>query len=223
MPTRYQNFVNGGIYHIFNKSIYLDVFKDPQVSRNFLSLIKYYRSIESTISYSKLLDIETRERKEILSKIFDPKNNRVSIIAFALMPNHFHFIVEQLVDNGVVDTFRNTLNSFTRSYNLKHEKRGPIFLTQFKSVIIESEEQLYHTTRYVHLNHVTSKLISKDELIDYDFNSFHEYMKNPITRLTDESRILGESGTEDQRLDYKKFVFSRIKYQQELSLVKALD
>lgn len=223
MPARNQNLVNGEIYHVFNKSIHLDIFKDFTNAEHFLNLFRYYQSSESTISFSRLRDIEIRERKEILTKIYDHSNDRVKIIAFAIMPNHFHFLLEQVMVDGVVNCVSNAVNSFTRSYNLKNDNLGPLFLPRFKAVRVKSEEQLLHNSRYIHLNHLTAQIISKKELLTYKLNSFHEYYSNPSFRFTDESRILGLNPSKKDRIEYRKFVYSRIDYQQELSLIEHPD
>lgn len=55
-------------------------------------------------------------------------------------------------------------NSYTRFYNLRHERAGDLFQGVFKAVYVETEEQLIHLSRYIHLNPMASFIIKGESL-----------------------------------------------------------
>ncbi|MBI4004801.1 transposase [Candidatus Roizmanbacteria bacterium] len=178
MPLRPEPFINGGIYHVFNKTIdKRQTFTIDCYSVFFLEILEYYRSIKSVVSHSRLKLLSPEENLKIFREIAYKKYFRIEILAYCLMPNHFHLLIKQFVTDGIPRFVSNVVNSFTRYYNLQHERKGPVFLPNFKSVKIESDEQLMHVSRYIHLNPYSSGLVrDRDKLPNYQWSSFPEYL-----------------------------------------------
>jgi putative transposase len=133
------------------------------------------------------------------------------------MPTHIHFILKQLKKNGISAFMRLILDSYTRYFNIKHQRKGPLWQSRFKNVLVESDEQMYHLTRYIHLNPVTAGLVEKPE--QWMPSSYLEYIqqgnkKQRTCRFEDILTI--------QPLEYKDFVENRVNYQKELALIKHL-
>ena len=84
----------------------------------------------------------------------------VSILAYCVMPNHFHLLLKQEVEGGISTYLRRLTVSFVRYYNILHKQKGPLFESFFKAVLIESENQLLHVSRYIHLNPTSAKLVN---------------------------------------------------------------
>jgi len=132
------------------------------------------------------------------------------------MPTHVHFILKQLKQNGISIFMNHILNSYTRYFNTKHKRKGPLWEARFGSVLVEIDEHLIHLTRYVHLNPVAAKLVDKPE--NWKFSSYQEYLLQ-----IPEDKIC----TYDELLDiipnsYREFVEGRISYPQELQRIKKL-
>lgn len=68
------------------------------------------------------------------------------------MPNHFHFLIEQTADKGIASHMQRFINSYAHYVNIKYKRVGPLFQGLFKGVLIESDEQFLHVSRYIHLN-----------------------------------------------------------------------
>ena len=83
------------------------------------------------------------------------------------MPNHFHLLLKQTIDNGISHFLSKFTNSYTKYFNTKYNRVGPVFQGVFKSVHIESDEQLMHLSRYIHLNPVVSAVVEKQNLLSY--------------------------------------------------------
>ena len=123
------------------------------------------------------------------------------------------------MDGGISHYMSNIQNSFTRFYNTLIGTRGHVFEGQYKAVLIESEEQFLHATRYVHLNPVTASLLSLVELENSYLTSFPTYINNNQLYWIDKSRILDTNRSSKQ---YHEFVRDNIDYQKTLSQIKKL-
>lgn len=102
----------------------------------------------------------------------------IEILSYCIMPNHYHFLVKQIIDNGIPKYFANLQNSYAKYYNLKHKRSGPIFNPRFKAKIIDREEVGLHLARYQHLNPTTARMLSSiEELKTYNWSSFYEFLQ----------------------------------------------
>lgn len=100
----------------------------------------------------------------------------VEIIAFCLMSNHFHLILKQLEENGITRFMHRIGTGYTNYFNIKNERSGRLFEGTYKSVLVESDEQLFHLSRYIHLNPTADKLISLEDLPAYPWSSLPLYL-----------------------------------------------
>lgn len=218
MRTKNPILATGEYYHIYNRSIAReDIFSFQRNLTIVKELLNYYRySQELRYSMFKRLSIELKNR--YLDRMVK-KMPLVEIHVYSFMPNHYHFILKQLMDGGIskfVSTFQ---NSFAKWFNLKYDRVGSLFQNQFKGKFISSRELFIHISRYAHLNHVTDFIIEVDQLKDYPWTSFPNYTnENNETFVTTDS-ILGEFKSKE---NYLKFVVDQADYQRRLALIKHL-
>lgn len=212
--------VNGEVYHICTKSIAgYQIFNNDDEYERMLGLVKYYQTEnELRLSYfTKLKLVEEEGFYNALNIISKDKEPLVRVIAYCFMPTHIHLIVKQLSKNGISEYMRKILDSYTRFFNTKHGRKGPLWEGHFRSVLIQSDEYLLHLTRYLHLNPVTAKLIDHPE--DWGFSSYNEYMgkENEIRSICEFKDLLDIEPSQ-----YRKFVNDQISYQRELTKIKKL-
>lgn len=226
MPRRIETFFSGGFYHIFNKTIDQKlVFTNKNFSQHFLKTLTYYRSSKSSLSFSEVRKLPREEQFKIDKMVSYQKYFLADVFTYCLMPTHFHLLAKQLVDNGLVRFISNTLNSFTRYFNLRSQRRGPIFLPQFRSERITNESQLVHVSRYIHLNPYSGGVVKEiTKLKDYPWSSYGEYLDLKSPRkggLTNTYEILETFG--GVRKYYQKFVEDRSDFQKSLEDLKHLN
>lgn len=213
-----QYLVNDQVYHIISRSI--SEFKIFNARKDFLRmkrLLQFYQiGINYRFSDFMLLKKVTKEGFEsYFNKIAKNKEKTVQIIGYCLMPTHLHLIIKQLIDNSISVYMNNVLNSYSRYFNISHKRKGPLWEQRFKRILVDSDEQLLHLTRYIHLNPVTAQLIEKPE--KWEFSSFSHYLSSSDFSLSDHRGIL-----EINPAFYKKFVEDQISYQRSLARIKRL-
>jgi len=198
------------IYHIINKSIAdFVIFNNDEEFLRMAMAIRYYRSEKPIMSLSQFLKLAQPiyEKGEPCS---------VNILAYCLMPTHIHLMIKENNDKMASKFINDTLNSYTRYFNMKHKRKGPLWEGKSKKNKINSDEQLLHTTRYIHLNPVTAYIVNKPE--DWPYSSYREYMN----KIDDKDRICKYSNEIDMDpSEYKRFAEEQIPYQRELAQIKA--
>ena len=104
-------------------------------------------------------------------------------------------------------------------FNLKHKRIGPLFQSMFKAVRIETDDQLLHVSRYIHLNPSTSYIVDIEKLSAFHWSSFPEYLGERSSLFVNYEIILSLVGGKQK---YKDFIFDQAEYQRELDKIKHL-
>ena len=218
MHARKDALVAGQVYHIYTRSIDEKViFSGDNEYDRMVQAIRYYRVKTPEIKFSRFAALRPVIKKALAEDTADADRRLVDIVCYCLMPTHLHLILKQLDDSGISVFMRNILDSYSRYYNIKHERKGPLWEGRFKNVRVRTDEQLLHLTRYIHLNPVTAYLVEKPE--DWPVSSYREYLgecpeKDCICEFEGLLRI--DAGR------YRRFVEERIDEQRELARLKGL-
>jgi REP element-mobilizing transposase RayT len=96
------------------------------------------------------------------------------VIAYCLMPNHYHLIVAVHGDEFGLAVMQPLTVSYTKAINNQEGRVGAIFQGPFKARLVTSDGDLVHLSRYIHLNPVAAGLVACPE--DWEFSSFREYV-----------------------------------------------
>ncbi|MCL5784226.1 MAG: transposase [Patescibacteria group bacterium] len=210
MPYRTTPLVNDQIYHVFNRGVAkLPIFTDKRDYNRFLETIYYYQFQGPKPQFSQLNRFKDFK--------FEKNEKIVEILCYCLMPNHYHFLIKQLQENGISEFINKISNSYTKFFNAKHNRIGPLLQGQFKAVRIESDTQLIHVSRYIHLNPIASFLVKN--LKDYSWSSYLAYIGLQIDRVCTNDIILSLFKTKKK---YEQFVLDQVEYAQSLETVKHL-
>ena len=221
MPGRKIPLITSETYHVLNRGISNQlVFKTKGNLDRAIKTMKYYQNENPPLKFSEFFLISKKRRKEIIEKMPIKKQVLIEMIAFCLMPNHFHFILKQVKDQGISSYISKFTNSYTRYFNVKNKRHGPLFQGKFKAVRIKSEAQLLHLSRYIHLNPYSSHIIKKaEEIENYPYSSFGEYLGKSKTKFCSKEDILNNF---KENCSYRKFVLERAKYQRTLQTIKSV-
>ncbi|MFA5871055.1 MAG: transposase [Candidatus Paceibacterota bacterium] len=189
-----ENFVNGKIYHLYNRgadkrSIVCD---DHDRFRFTHSLFEFNNS-DSLLHFSRrssqLVEVGLRPigSGEKIQKR-EPRKFLVDLIAFCLMDNHYHLMVRQRVDGGVSKFVQKFGTGYTHYFNQRHERSGVLFQGKFKSVPVSDDAQFNFLPFYIHANPFDKKFKEWREkemknpkqaiefLKEYRWSSFPDYV-----------------------------------------------
>ena len=136
-------------YHIYNRG--------TEKRQIFLDNSDYARFIHYLYEFNdKKFDrnISRKIERGLTSFTQTSRDLLVEIVAFCLMPNHFHLILKQLKDNGIAQFMQKVGTGYAMYFNKKNKRSGSLFQGTFKAILIENNEYLTHLSRYVHLNPV---------------------------------------------------------------------
>jgi REP element-mobilizing transposase RayT len=129
----------------------------------------------------------------------------VNIVAYCLNPNHFHFILEQLVEGGISEFMKRLGGGYSWYFNNKHKRSGSLFQGTFKDVHVDSNEYLLHVSAYVNLNDRVHQLDEETAKLIEGKSSWGEYTDERIKGICEKEIILGQFRNIDE---YKEFALS---------------
>lgn len=127
-------------YHVYNRGVEKrPIFLEDNDYAAFLNLLKRHLSPE--ISHdNRGLPYETYAE-------------RVELLAFCLMPNHFHLLFYLKKDTqAITELIRKVSGAYTSYFNKKYSRVGHLFQGVYKASRISSDMYLQHISRYIHLN-----------------------------------------------------------------------
>jgi putative transposase len=190
MALRKQSFAIGQFYHLYNRGTEKRIiFLDEQDHRHFLFLM-YICNTEKSIELRNI------------SENFDREETIVDIGAYCLMPNHFHILVREKIENGISTYMRKLLTAYSMYFNKKYERTGKLYESVFKSTHAGSDNYLKYLYSYMHLNPV--KLIDRnwkenrnknnarflEYIFSYPYSSLKEYIDAQF-RIIDPAQFPG--------------------------------
>ncbi len=199
MPARIPIEV-GEIYHVINRGVEKrEIFRKPQDYSRFILGLYFFNDknpkndIWTNLQRNKeqvVAVLEGSSRGLPGSPREDERDRLVDLLGFALMPNHFHLIVRETREGGVV-SFMQKVGGYAQYFNRQYDRTGTLFQGRYKSVYLKDEEQLRTAFVYVHTNPVELKesewrnLKVKDAqramgwLKEYRWSSYNDYTGNP--------------------------------------------
>ncbi len=213
-------FINEGVYHIFNRGVERrPVFTDVKEYQHFVDALWFYR-FPHKLRLSFFFALSAAERQLFRHSLEDQEQNKsITLLAYCLMPNHFHLIVKQNQKTGVTSFVANITNSYTKYFNTKHKRPGSLFQGPFKAVRVETDEQLLHLSRYVHINPITAGIIQADALSKYKWSSFPEYENQNVPSLCETTWMTEFFSI---RAKYKQFLLDNVDFGKKLEAIKHL-
>lgn len=176
-------FTEGNYYHIYNRGVERrNIFVDDQDRWRFLTLLfilqweTHFPHIGRVVSIIKNLKPNFLISDIIPKRDFNKK--MVELICFCFMPNHFHFILKERNEEGRgISAFMQRLgDSYTKYFNIKHQRTGHLFGGVFKSIPIDHNEYLGYLSAYIHLNPRELQGWSGKE-VEYPWSSFQDYVR----------------------------------------------
>ena len=98
----------------------------------------------------------------------------IEIVAYCLMPNHYHILAYLKDDNLSKEIMQPFTISYTKAVNRQQGRVGPVFQGAFRAKLVDKNEYLLHLSRYIHLNPVLAGIV--DNPASWKFSSYQDYI-----------------------------------------------
>jgi len=147
-------FVENQIYHIYNRGVEKrDIFLDDKDYLRFIHDLFEFNDRDPAFNVAYYFNSKSKEVKsQYLEKERKPRKLLVEILLFTLMPNHFHLLLKQKQENGIVKFMQKLGTGYTNYFNKKYDRVGGLSQGRFKAVLINEEAHLIHIPFYFHTN-----------------------------------------------------------------------
>jgi len=173
MPRRGEVFHQGYYYHIYNRGL-----NGKQIFYSDANYLYCLKLIKRNLSRYK-----------------------ARLIAYCLMPNHYHFLLRQESNIPLMKFINATFISYVQALNKQLKRSGPLFEGRYKHVLVDKEEYVVHLCRYIHLNPVKAGLVTSPE--EWPFSNYLEWVNLRAGTIKDDD-FIGERFNKPK--DYQGFV-----------------
>jgi len=208
---------NNEHYHIFNRGVdKRKIFQETE------DLLRFFQSMDEFNAINPIDSIYVNSFRQLRSST--PKSEKlVNFLCYCLNPNHYHFILEQLVDKGIEKFMHRLGTGFTNYFNEKYNRSGSLFQGRYKAIHINSDEYLLHLSAYINLNSSVHQLRSSTPKLSK--SSWGEYIDNNQDKQDNQNAFCEKDiilGQFNNPLEYKKFAKSSLKDIKERKTMKEL-
>ena len=178
MPQKRPEYLPGLYYHFYNRGAHrVSIFKEPD---NYLFVL--------------------RKMKRYATEF------KLTMIAYCLMPNHYHFLLRQDANHAAGLLPQRVFNSYSKAYNKRYKHSGTLFEDNYKVKLISKSSHLLHLCRYIHGNPVKDGLVPDPG--DWPYSNYLEWIGERNGILVDHDFIESQF---DNAQEYKKFLFQYLK------------
>lgn len=182
-------------YHIYNRGVdRRTIFHSPNHFQRFVN------TIDRILSTGSATPRPVYDQSQAL-------NRHIDILAYCLMPNHYHFLIRQSQNVGITRFMQQLNTSYTKYINLNLHRTGHLFEHTFKAKHIESEDTLLHVSRYIHLNPLLAHLVPSAQ--EYEWSSLPEFLGRRPRQFITPDDILSHF---PNPAAYEHFVSDQIEY-----------
>lgn len=169
MPSKniIKEYKDNTYYHIYNRGVdKRTIFADEKDYKTFLGYLKFYLTPAN---------LQGQTLKVSPSRALKNFTEKVRLLAYCLMPNHFHLLIHQTDSLAIAGFMQSLCTKFSIYFNTINHRTGPLFQSRYKAVEVTSEEQLVYLTKYIHRN-PTDILPSRTDLEGYKYSSYGNYL-----------------------------------------------
>ena len=198
-------------YHIYNRGVEKRlIFQDSQDYGVFLSYLKDYLLPKDEKGLKEMLSdpkVSYKEKDRIIKLLqLNNFNGELTLLAYCLMPNHFHFLLHQKSIDSI-DRFMNSIGTrYTMYFNKKYERVGFLYQGVYKAVMITTDEQLLHLSRYIHKQALALQGLALERGMQEQPSSYLDYIGKRKTAWVHPEEILKFFSKTNPKLSYENFV-----------------
>jgi len=210
MPSKnaLKKYEAGSYYHIYNRGVAKQViFRTDKDYKTFLSFLTLYLSSPPDLNLGTNL-IDGQSLHVPPSRQLKNYAQEITLLAYCLMPNHFHLFIRQESEHGIYHFMQSLTTKYVRYFNSHYDRVGHLFQDRYKAVKISSENQFTYVSKYIHLNPLSLSTYkdSPRRLRDYKYSSYGNYLHLFTQNWVSTGKILSYYSTNNPNSTYESFV-----------------
>lgn len=194
-------------YHICNRGA------DKRVIFN--NAGNYFRFLYSMTAFNTPSQVESLRRIKQLNKLtgsrslsimeFNRGEKLVDVLAFCLMPNHFHILLKQLTENGVSKYMNKIQMGYANYFNLLNNRKGTLYQGRFRANLVDSDFYLWQTCCYINGN---AEIHKKAKVEEWRWSSYNYYI-GKIKGFVNTNRVLSGFSSVEEYINLQKSVVKK--------------
>ncbi len=197
-PNIIKNYVDNSYYHIYNRGVEKRIiFQDDKDYKVFLSYLQFYLTEPLKGSSSKSFP----------SQQLHNHSKEIKLLAYCLMPNHFHFFIKQNDRQAINFFMRSLATRYGMYFNKRYGRVGSLFQGPYKAAYIDNEMQYLYLSKYIHRNPLALPEYSYPAtLAEYPYSSYRNYLGIIHQDWVHPQEITEYFSKENHHTPYKEFV-----------------
>ena len=205
MPSRYffRNFRPNTYHHIFNRGSFKHkIFRKKKDYEVFVDILKYYLRYPKLSPLSKLSPPKLKKAKK--------NPNPYKLLAYCLMPNHFHLLlIQKRLSPNLSDFMRKISITYAMYFQYQYQHSGALFQGKFKSVRVYPDDGLLYVSKYIHLN---PQGLEGSDPSNYPWSSLGDYLNSNNKDWLHPEIIFNTyfARSRNPRREYKQYVFAPV-------------
>ena len=145
--------VTGEIFHVLNRGVdKKNIFLDDKDYFRFVHNLFEFNDVNPTLNSGYFLNQKQSidSRNQYIER--KPRKLVVEILAFCLMPNHFHLLLRQREEGGITKFMRKLGVGYANYFNEKYKRTGTLFQGRYKIILVNQDAHFIHLPYYIHFN-----------------------------------------------------------------------
>jgi len=145
--------VTGEIFHVLNRGVdKKNIFLDDKDYFRFVHNLFEFNDVNPALNSGYFLN--QKQSIDLRNQYIERKPRKlvVEILAFCLMPNHFHLLLRQREEGGITKFMRKLGVGYANYFNEKYKRTGTLFQGRYKIILVNQDTHFIHLPYYIHFN-----------------------------------------------------------------------
>jgi len=202
-------FQNDNFYHIYNRGVdKREIFLAREDYVRFLVSMREFNQVDPVGSLFVLDNLRKAEKTLDVYDCRRPTSKLVDFIAYCLIPNHYHFILRQVVDGGISEFMKRIGGGYTKYFNARYDRSGTLFQGRFKAVELNSTDKISELSMYINGNSEIHRLAKANK---YPWSSYLDYLEERDGTLCNKDIVLANFSSLDEYKNLSDMIIKEIR------------